>query len=109
MIAGRANALCSVPERLKIRRQPLSGRVLDRVLGVADGLVRVCLASGLELATRTIATGSAATSIADSAAGGVTVDATALGTNTLTLSGSAGKTVNNLAGNIAAAGLTAAL
>ena len=43
-------------------------------------------------------------SIADSAAGGVAVDATALGANTLTLTGSAAKTVNNLAGNVVVTG-----
>jgi hypothetical protein len=61
-------------------------------------------------AAQTVATGSANTSIADSAAGGgVTVDATALGTNTLTLTGSAAGTVNNLAGNVVATGLSGAL
>jgi hypothetical protein len=55
--------------------------------------------------SQSITTGSAAMSIADSAAGGsVVVDATLLGTNTLTLSGSAAKTVNNLAGNVVASG-----
>jgi hypothetical protein len=52
-----------------------------------------------------ITTGSGAMSITDSAAGGsVVIDATALGTNTLTLSGSAAKTVTNTAGSLVLTG-----
>jgi hypothetical protein len=59
---------------------------------------------------QTVKTGSGAISIADSAAGGgVTVDATALRSGTLTLSGSAAETVNNLVGNIAATALSGTL
>jgi Ca2+-binding RTX toxin-like protein len=55
---------------------------------------------------QTVATGSGAMSIANSATGGsVTVNAVALlGTSKLTLSGSSAKTVNNLAGNLVATG-----
>ncbi|WP_296715188.1 Ig-like domain-containing protein [Rhodoblastus sp.] len=59
---------------------------------------------------QTVKTGSGAIAIADSAAGGgVTVDATALRSGTLTLSGSAAETVNNLVGNIAATALSGTL
>ena len=62
---------------------------------------------------QTAATGSGNMSIADSAKGGsVTVDATKLGTNTLTLTGSAAETVNSLTGNVttgAALALTVAI
>jgi hypothetical protein len=55
---------------------------------------------------QTVATGSGAMSIANSATGGsVTVNAAALlGTSKLTLSGSSAKTVNNLAGNLVVTG-----
>ena len=87
----------------------LAGTSTDTVTGLVGNLSATGDSGGLTVtATGTgaqnIATGSGNISIADSAAGSVTVDAAALGTNTLALTGTAAKTVNNLAGNVVITG-----
>ncbi len=93
----------------------LAGSTADTVTGLTGNLAASgdsgALSATVTGATaHTVVTGSGAMSIVDTTAGGsVTVDATALGTKTLTLKGSASEAVNNLTSNVVATGLSGAL
>ena len=93
----------------------LSGHASETVNNLSGNLSASLLSGPLTVnadgsATQTVTTGTGPTTITDNGSGAMTVDATAMkwGAN-LKLAGSANETVNNLAANLSASGLSGSL